>query len=81
MTATEVAFPTRPAAGSNSGERNPAAKLTEYQAWLIREAAAEGAIQVHLARAFGVSSRAVRHIAQGTTWRTMSPAAEQEGGQ
>ena len=57
--------------GPNQGERNPAAKLTEDQVKVIRAAVAAGGTLRHIAWAFGVSERTVRHIVQGTTWRVL----------
>lgn len=58
------------------GERNPAARLTATQVRAIRAAHAAGGRVTHLAAAFGVSPRAVRHVVRGTTWAHL----EQQGG-
>ena len=50
------------------GERNPAARLTTKQVRAIRAAHAAGGRVTHLAAAFRVSPRTVRHVVRGTTW-------------
>lgn len=51
------------------GERNPAALLTADKVRALRIAHAAGAQLCYLARAFGISERAARHVVQRTTWR------------
>jgi len=51
------------------GERNPAALLTADKVRALRAAHAAGAQLCYLARAFGISERAARHVVQRTTWR------------
>lgn len=52
------------------GEKSGRAKLTEAQAQEILRLHAEGAVpQVHIARAFGISRRAMREITDGRNWK------------
>lgn len=53
----------------SAGERNPAALLTADKVRALRAAHAAGAQLSSLARAFGISERAARHVVQRTTWR------------
>ena len=53
----------------SAGERNPAALLTADKVRTLRADHAAGAQLTSLARAFGISERAARHVVQRTTWR------------
>lgn len=50
------------------GERNPAARMTADGVRALRAAYRAGGTLRHLARAFGISERAARHIVRGTSW-------------
>lgn len=50
------------------GERNPAARMTADGVRALRAAYQAGGTLRHLARAFGISERAARHIVRGTSW-------------
>jgi hypothetical protein len=51
-----------------TGERNPAAKLTEDAVREARAMSASGVSQREIGRRFGVSKVAARHAINGTTW-------------
>ena len=50
------------------GEKNPQAKLNRVYVKKIREMAAEGMSDEVLARVYGVSSAAIRHVVAGSRW-------------
>lgn len=51
------------------GERVHTSKLTRADVQVIRERAANGTPQTHLAREFGVSSPSISRIVRGKAWR------------
>jgi hypothetical protein len=50
------------------GRRNPAAKLDEEAVLSIRAELAEGKSPMDLARRYGVTSAAIRHVKSGRNW-------------
>jgi hypothetical protein len=52
----------------STGTGNGAAKMNEEKVRAIRHAAEAGANLARLAAAFGISTRAARHIVKGTSW-------------
>ena len=56
------------AGNSTRGERSHMAKLTEADVVKIRREVAQGQIYREIAARYGVSRRAISHIANGSTW-------------
>jgi hypothetical protein len=50
------------------GERNPAAKLTAFQVFMIKTTPTKRFVCQHLAQALGVKVRLINDIRQGNTW-------------
>jgi len=54
---------------SNSGERQPFAKLTRFDVFEVRYLRAQGALLTEIAAKFGVAKQTVGDIIQRRTWR------------
>jgi len=59
---------------SSSGEGHVNARLTIAQVSIMKQRLASGATMAAVAREFGVSHGAVRHIRNGRTWRNVEAA-------